>query len=290
LAKDMSESLYDALAALVAADTGAGGLANTTGSQYVRKVIQKSDPNYDGRLTVWPSLIVDVMPEAESHAFGSSYTSDRATSILRIEVVSKRDPKRAVQNAVNDRLRQILSRVALSGTDWAFSKAVRVRGHQSRDTGTEYHYVHEYAVRGRVGSTADVVGMSATVTVSGGDFTGVTFSGEVVQSALRRQYNPVQRSHDLVDRWSPEAYSGTLTVRGVLSGSASAIPPRPAGTAVTVTLAAFTGVDYVLDGVVEESQFDARAGADPQVVSWRIRVGLLGDTNTNTGSEAWTTV
>lgn len=287
MAKDLSESLFDAVKALIDADTGAGGLLNSTGSQYVRKVIQKDNANYDGRVDVYPSLVIDILPESENSAFGSSATSDRATCIVKIEVVSKRDPGRAVQNAVNDRMRTVLSRVAPSGTDWAFTKLSRVRGYQGRASGTELRYVHEYAVRGRSGSTADVAGISASVTLTAtNDTSGVTFTGEVVESTLRRQFQGVQRARDISERWSPDAYSGTVTIRGVLSSAATELPPRPSGEVATVTLTAFGSTARSYAGVVEDAVYDARAGAEPQAVLWRVRIGLFGDTNTDTGTES----
>lgn len=279
MAKDLSESIYDAFAALVAADTGAGGLSNSTGSQYVRKVIQRDDPNYDGRITVFPTLVVDVTAETEDYLFGSTYSSDRATAILRIQIVSKRDPKRAVQNAVNQRVREILSRVQLNSTDWACSKAVRLRGQQVQVTGTEYHYVTEYAIRARVGSVADAVGATATVSLTNtADTSGVTFTGEVIQSNLQRQYVGVQRARDITERWSPGVYTGTITVRGVLSTAASEIPPQPSGATVDVTITAFGTTAQTVTGVVEDSSYAPGSGVAGQTVVWRIRVGLFGDT------------
>lgn len=145
---DLSEAIFAGLNALYVADSGAGGLANSTGDQYVRQFVQEGDPNYDrDGARAWPAVKVSVV-ENEDAAFSLS-SSDRNNAMIEMHVFTLRDQGRSKQNAVNDRIRGVYHTSLLATqTGWTqFSPLIRLRGFQAPSSGTEYHYVHQYTVR-----------------------------------------------------------------------------------------------------------------------------------------------
>lgn len=93
-----SDAIYDAVAAIVAADTGAGGLSNNGSAQYVQKVERMHD-----REEVNATQIVEVeVAETDEKAFGGARIVDCA---VRLHVFTTRDRGHGDLDAVMNRLR-----------------------------------------------------------------------------------------------------------------------------------------------------------------------------------------
>jgi hypothetical protein len=103
---DLSEALFLSLDAIRAADTGAGGLAQTGGgAAYLNHLVQRTDPNYDeSRAEYWPLVVADVIEDADT-VWGTTSSPDQEGFILRLTITTFRDPGRTSQNAVSARLR-----------------------------------------------------------------------------------------------------------------------------------------------------------------------------------------
>lgn len=100
------------------ADTGAGGLMNTSSSAYVRRLYREDDPNGDRTGNNWPVVEVGCSTESAMDQFGSgAYMAD-----VRIRIKTDMDTQFSAHDAVRARLRTILHRVVLTaGSTYGFS-------------------------------------------------------------------------------------------------------------------------------------------------------------------------
>lgn len=139
--------LYSAIQAAYAADSGAGGLANSTGNQYVRptdfKRFDDSDERNNGN---WPMIEIDVSGSGEDDAFGRG----RALIYGRAYLTFKRDGVSAMfakVDAVEDRFRTLYHRNQLTASaTWAWSTLTINRVVRGPATGNELKRVVEFQV------------------------------------------------------------------------------------------------------------------------------------------------
>jgi hypothetical protein len=136
---------YTKIQAAYAADSGAGGLANSTGNQYVRSTdFRRADDADDRNNLNWPMIEIDVSASAEDDAFGLG----RARVYGRAIVTVKRDQGSLMftkMDAVTTRFRVLFHRNQLaSSTDWAWSPLTITRVMRGPVSGTEAKRVIEF--------------------------------------------------------------------------------------------------------------------------------------------------
>jgi hypothetical protein len=100
------------------ADTGAGGLMNTSSAAYVRDLTRDDDPNGDRAASNWPSVIVSCSSQSSMDPFGSgAYMAD-----VRLRIKTDMDTGFTNLDAVCARLRTVLHRVTFTaGSTYGFS-------------------------------------------------------------------------------------------------------------------------------------------------------------------------
>ena len=102
----------------ITADTGAGGLANTASTAYIRELTRKDDPNGDRAASNWPSIEVSCSSQSSMDSFGSgAYMAD-----VRLRIKTDMDTGFTNLDAVCARLRTVLHRVTFAaGSTYGFS-------------------------------------------------------------------------------------------------------------------------------------------------------------------------
>jgi len=139
--------LYTAIQTAYAADSGAGGLANSTGNQYVRstdfKRFDDSDERNNGN---WPMIEIDVSAAGEDDAFSRG----RAMVYGRAYLSFKRDGVAAMFSkidAVLDRFRALYHRNQLTASaSWAWSPLTISRVIRGPVSGNEAKRIVEFQV------------------------------------------------------------------------------------------------------------------------------------------------
>lgn len=100
-----------AVEAVVDADTGAGGLSNTSSSAYCPTTFRDDDPNGERTLSNWPALSWSVPAISAMDAFGAgAYMAE-----LRFDIKVDQDPGFTRHDAIVQRLRTLFHRNQLSG-------------------------------------------------------------------------------------------------------------------------------------------------------------------------------
>lgn len=119
---DAVEAIYSAWKAHFDADSGAGGLRNTSGNQYVvGGMFRDGDPQITRNNTRIEVSIVPIEADAELGARHIEAT-------VRNRIVTKRDLGFARQNAVEKRLiARFKDSTSLTATGWSFSPPVLLR-------------------------------------------------------------------------------------------------------------------------------------------------------------------
>ena len=102
----------------IAADTGSGGLSNTSSTAYVRNTWREDDPNGERTGGNWPMIEVSCSNESSMDPFGSgAYMAD-----VRLKIKTDMDTQFTNHDAIRARLRTILHRVVLTaGSTYGFS-------------------------------------------------------------------------------------------------------------------------------------------------------------------------
>ena len=110
--------IINAVMNAISADTGTGGLANTSSSAYVRGLHRKDDPQGDRAAGNWPFVEVECSNESAMDPFGSgAYMAE-----VRIKIKTDMDTGFSTRDAVCARLRTVLHRVVLTaGATYGFS-------------------------------------------------------------------------------------------------------------------------------------------------------------------------
>lgn len=142
----LSGDLYTAIYNAFAADTGAGGLRNATGNQYVNPVesFDRWGDKDDRNNQQWPTVNVHVGNTNEDDAFERG----RAVVVGRFDVRVKRDyGEFAKIDAVTTRIRTLYHRATLTAsTDWAWSPIVILREFDGPVSGNEIGRIVEFRV------------------------------------------------------------------------------------------------------------------------------------------------
>jgi hypothetical protein len=187
---DLSEALATSLTAIVTADSGSGGLSNTSSSAYIqRSIVQIGHQNFDSdRAVYWNSVVLDVFENAK-HGWGTGASAKTTVDfIARLTIRTLRDEGRAKQNACSERLKSKIDGVTpASQTGWNFSPLSFLRASQGPSDSKSLAYVMEFAGVGSASASsgnAELIGRQASVTFSGTEGTGIgsTLIGQVVQS------------------------------------------------------------------------------------------------------------
>jgi hypothetical protein len=144
---DLATSIFTAIEALYSADTGDGGLNESSDSStaVVRHFIRRGDATHEGdRTSNWPAVVVDVMCNEQR-----SFSNRHADVLVRIHVYAERTNLGfTVQSAVNSRIVTLLDGVAMSAqSPFSFSVFTYLRHFQAPTTERELHYVHEFTLR-----------------------------------------------------------------------------------------------------------------------------------------------
>jgi hypothetical protein len=123
--------IITAILAVVAADTGAGGFANTSSNAYCRTVYRNDDPDGDRTLSNWPQLYVEVPAISAMDPLGNGgHTGPGAYMCeVRWHVKTDQDTNFTQHDAIIDRIRAKFHRQELTGSTYGFS-TTRVTGVQ----------------------------------------------------------------------------------------------------------------------------------------------------------------
>jgi len=143
---DLATSIFTSLEALYTADTGAGGLneSSDTSQARVRHFVRMGDPNFDADRTFnWPIVRVEVFA-GEMRSFSNRH----ADCVIRMHVYTLRDHGFADQSAVNARIVSVYDGARLATqSPFNFSVMTYQRHFQAASSGTDLHYVQEFSVR-----------------------------------------------------------------------------------------------------------------------------------------------
>lgn len=146
---DLAGSIFAGLTALYTADTGSGGLNETsdTSPAVVRYFIRRGDPNFEtDRTSNWPLIVVDIF-NGESRSF----TNRHADALIRMHVYTNRDSNTSsftIQDAVNARVQTVFDGANMGNqSPFSFSVITYQRHFQGPASGNELHYIHEFTCR-----------------------------------------------------------------------------------------------------------------------------------------------
>lgn len=143
---DAHEALFSQLETKFTADSGAGGLANSSSAGYVRHFVRMGDPSIgEDRTGNWPKIVVEII-DNDISTFGH----ENYDGLVRLHVYTVRDAGFTTLNAVNERLRTVYKNASLGATTtgWTFSIFTRLRSFAAPATTDTMHTVHEYSVIG----------------------------------------------------------------------------------------------------------------------------------------------
>jgi hypothetical protein len=123
--------IITAILAVVAADTGAGGFANTSSNAYCRTVYRNDDPDGDRTLSNWPQLYVEVPAISAMDPLGNGGPTGPGAYMceVRWHVKTDQDTNFTQHDAIIDRIREKFHRQTLTGSTYGFS-TTRVTGVQ----------------------------------------------------------------------------------------------------------------------------------------------------------------
>lgn len=148
---DPASSIFAGLSALYTADTGSGGLNETSGAALVRHFVRRGDPNFEMNTQHnWPMVIVEVFT-SESRQFANR----RIESIIRMHLYTDRDANTSsftTQNAVSSRITAlydgtIMSQASFDATHTiTYSELNQLRDFQAPATDKELHLVIEFSL------------------------------------------------------------------------------------------------------------------------------------------------
>lgn len=141
------QAAYDALAALVTADTGATGLNNTASLNHLWGGFTRvGDPE---RVRVLPFIEFEVAGEREQDAM----STNRADMVVRLHLFTDRNVMyrttlQGNQNTLVTRMRAVFHGVTPSTSGgWNFNKIYRTSAVQAASSETEGHWVETYLLR-----------------------------------------------------------------------------------------------------------------------------------------------
>lgn len=110
--------LFDALKAVYDADTGSGGLKNSSATAFVRQFTREDDPDARDANQQTPRVLVSIPSIPEEDTF----TRGRAIVFGRFIVVTERDRGFTEMDPVLDRLRSQYHRASLTASSsWSWS-------------------------------------------------------------------------------------------------------------------------------------------------------------------------
>lgn len=117
--------IISAILAVVAADTGANGFANTSSNAYCRTIYRYDDPDGDRTLSNWPQLYVEVPNISAMDPFGGATGPTSQTGAymceIRFHVKTDQDTNFTNHDAIIDRIRFKFHRQELTGSTYGFS-------------------------------------------------------------------------------------------------------------------------------------------------------------------------
>lgn len=228
---DLSEALYTSLLALKAADSGSSGLTNSSSTANVHQFVLQDDPNLaPERGGYSPSIIVDIR-EADDQPWILASKFSVLSVVVRMKVLTFRDPGRSIQDDINERIRAVFDGVTPSSqTGWTFGPLMRVQGAQSGTDRTKLSYDHEFVLRATTTANVELIGAQASVTFAGTEGTaiGSTLIGQVTDF-----------KHYEAETWdtTPWSFTGEKSATAlwgcaleVAFTAASMTPPVPSGT------------------------------------------------------------
>ncbi len=119
--------------AAIAADSGVGGLSNSTSAAYVRFVGEARDPEYGlDRSMNYPYILIDVVDDPY-HSFELAESSDAypgqgSRVTVRLNIYTDRDQGSANMNSVMARVRRVFSNFTLAPSGgWSYSRCMNHR-------------------------------------------------------------------------------------------------------------------------------------------------------------------
>lgn len=127
---EATEAIFTQFKAMIDADTGAGGLSNSTGNQYVRGGVVRETDRRSAATSNRPDLVVSVVPvETGVEASGRTVQAYTRASIRVDRDSSPSVAGAAEADAIEDRLVTLFNGVTLAAgsTGWAFSTMTYLR-------------------------------------------------------------------------------------------------------------------------------------------------------------------
>lgn len=140
----LESDIFAGINTIKAADTGSGGLANTSGNAYVRAWYREDDP-VDRDSDNWPMIRVDTSGSDEQDKFDNGL----ATCVIRMSITVKRDYDQTftLLDAVVDRVRKVFHTATIAQTtDWAFSPLYCQRVFKGPTTSNETRRIVEFTL------------------------------------------------------------------------------------------------------------------------------------------------
>lgn len=150
---DLAAALFTGLSALFTADTGSGGLneSSDTSSARVRHFVRRGDPNYEvDHPGNWPMVVCDINV-TEARVFANR----RTDAIIRMHLYAQRDSGTSdltIQNGASGRITelfdgaQMASQVFRQTSTVTFTILNELRNFQAPSSGTQLHHVFEFSV------------------------------------------------------------------------------------------------------------------------------------------------
>jgi len=148
---EAGEVIIQGATALITADSGTGGLSNSSSTGYLRDTtFRVGTPD---RSQWRPRLGMEVVKCVDITPFGAASGFEVYDVVLRCHVWTARDSGFSIQGRIVSRLWYLLNRVAPSSINdsdemvytWYFQKFQRGRGIQAPAEDTELHYVADFS-------------------------------------------------------------------------------------------------------------------------------------------------
>lgn len=123
---------------------------------------------------------------------------------------------------------------------------------------------------------AELLGRQASVAWSGTEIDETVLYGHAVSLDMDMPMFDVTRFGDVADRMVAGNEGGRSGARFFVDSTLSTAPPKPTGTAATLTITTVTGNTYTIKALVARTNYAATAsnGSPPQVVGYDFRISL----------------
>lgn len=142
----LHDAIHDGLKSVYTADTGSGGFNASSGNARVQFWERYDDVGHSlDRIKGYPTVLTEVVGESMRDPFGSL----TAMCVVRVHLLTRRDPSPVVQSAIVLRLRTtngLRDRVLDTANGWTFGPIKVLRQVKGPASGAHLHTVVEFQV------------------------------------------------------------------------------------------------------------------------------------------------